>query len=215
MIKIQPIVKDIVLKELEAYIALSEDYMNMSSYAYRIRPQVEMLAKKKITITSLVVSLSRIKKELKKQKPLIRDVVIKNITTRLPLTELVYENNNEFIEQIGTLYKKVLITRDDFFVTTTSINEIDIFISSNLANKVIKHFNKKPKILNQNLAAIGISLSPENFNIPNTFFSLLSITARANINIEELISTSTELIFIVKEKDFSNAVNLFSKLYKE
>jgi aspartokinase len=215
MIKIQPIVKDIVLKELEAYIALSEDYMNMSSYAYRIRPQVEMLAKKKITITSLVVSLSRIKKELKKQKPLIRDVVIKNITTRLPLTELVYENNNEFIEQIGTLYKKVLITRDDFFVTTTSINEIDIFISSNLANKVVKHFNKKPKILNQNLAAIGISLSPENFNIPNTFFSLLSITARANINIEELISTSTELIFIVKEKDFSNAVNLFSKLYKE
>lgn len=215
MIKIQPIVKDIVFKELEAYIALSEDYMNMSSYAYRIRPQVEMLAKKKITITSLVVSLSRIKKELKKQKPLIRDVVIKNITTRLPLTELVYENNNEFIEQIGTLYKKVLITRDDFFVTTTSINEIDIFISSNLANKVVKHFNKKPKIFNQNLAAIGISLSPENFDIPNTFFSLLSITARANINIEELISTSTELIFIVKEKDFSNAVNLFSKLYKE
>ena len=79
----------------------------------------------------------------------------------------------------------------------------------------VKHFNKKPKILNQNLAAIGISLSPENFDIPNTFFSLLSIKARAGINIEELISTSTELIFIVKENDFSNAVNLFSKLYKE
>lgn len=214
MIKIQPIVKDIVLKELEAYIALSEDYMNMSSYAYKIKPKVEMITKKKVTITSLVVSLSRIKKELKKQKPLIRDVTIKNITTKLPLTELVYENNKELIEEIGTLYKKVLITRDDFFVTTTSINEMNIFISSNLSDKVIKHFSKKPKIKNENLAAVGVSLSSENFDIPNTFFSLLSFTTRANINIEELISTSTELIFIVKEKDFSKTVEIFSKLYK-
>lgn len=215
MIKIQPIVKDIILKELEAYIALTEDYMNMSSYAYKIRPTVEIITKKKVTITSLVVSLSRIKKELKKQKPLIRDVVIKNITTKLPLTELVYENNNEFIEEMGTLYKKILISRDDFFVTTTSINEINIFISSNLASKVLKHFSHKPKIINENLAAVGVSLSSENFDIPNTFFSLLSVTARANINIEELISTSTELIFIVKEKDFSSTVDLFAKLYKK
>jgi hypothetical protein len=215
MIKIQPIVRDIVFQELEAYIALSENYMNMSSYAHRIKPRVEHITKKKVTITSLVVSLSRIKKELKKQKPLIRDVFIKNITTKLPLTELVYENHNEFIEEIGILYKKILITRDDFFVTTTSINEMNIFISSNLSDKVIKHFNNKPKIINKNLAAIGISLSPENFEIPNTYFSLLSVTTRANINIEELISTSTELIFIVREEDFSNTVNLFSKLYKE
>ncbi|MFA6251122.1 MAG: hypothetical protein WC603_00620 [Candidatus Paceibacterota bacterium] len=215
MIKIQPIVKDIVLKELEAYIALSEDYMNMSSYAHKIRPKVEVLTKKKVTITSLVVSLSRIKKELKKQKPLIRDISVKNITTKLPLTELVYENNSKFIEEIGTLYKEVLITRDDFFVATTSINEMDIFVSSNLSSKVMRHFNKKPKIINENLAAVGVSLSPENFDIPNTFFSLLSITARASINIEELISTSTELIFIVKEKDFSMTVDLFSKLYKK
>lgn len=215
MIKIQPIVKDIVLKELEAYIALSEDYMNMSSYAYKIRPRVEMLTKKKVTITSLVVSLSRIKKELKKQKPLIRDIDIKNITTKLPLTELVYENNSEFIKEIGTLYKEVSVTREDFFVATTSINEMDIFVSSNLSSKVMKHFNKKPKIINENLAAVGVSLSSENFDIPNTFFSLLSITARSSINIEELISTSTELIFIVKEKDFSMTVDLFSKLYKK
>jgi hypothetical protein len=215
MIKIQPIVKEIILKELEAYIALSEDYMNMSSYAYKIRPEIEKLTKKKVTITSLVVALSRIKKELKKQKPLIRDVVIKNITTKLPLSELVFENDNKFIEQIGTLYKEVSITRDDFFVATTSINEMNIFVSSNLSRKVIKHFNKKPKIINENLAAIGVSLSPENFDIPNTFFSLLSVTARASINIEELISTSTELIFIVKEKDFSRTVEIFSKLYKK
>ena len=215
MIKIQPIVRDLVLKELEAYIALTEGYMNMSSYAYKIKPIVENLTKKKVTITSLVVSLSRIKKEFKKQKPLIQDVVIKNITTKLPITELVYENSDDFIEELGTLHKDLALSREDFFAATVSINEMNIIISSNMAGKAMKHFKMKPKIVNDNFAAVGISLGLENFATPNVFFSLLSVLARARINIEELISTSTELIFIIAEKDFSETVTLFSKLYKE
>lgn len=215
MIKIQPIVREIVLSELEAYIALTEGYMNMSSYAYRIRPIVENSAKKKVTITSLVVSLSRLRKEFKKQKPLIQDVAIKNITTKLPITELVYENSNQFIEEMGTLHKEISLTREDFFAATISINEMNIIVSSNMAGKVVNHFKTKPKIINNNFAAVGISLGEESFNTPNTFFSLLSVLARARVNIEELVSTSTELIFIIAEKDFSETVALFSKLYKE
>src|SRR3989338_9250800 len=76
MIKIQPIVRDIVLGEFEAYFALTNGYMNMSSYAHRIRRTVEAKAKKQVTITSLVVSLSRLRKEFKKEKSLIHDVNI-------------------------------------------------------------------------------------------------------------------------------------------
>ena len=53
MIKIQSAVQDIVMKEFEAYFALTNGYMNMSSYAYRIRPKVEELTKKQTTIASL------------------------------------------------------------------------------------------------------------------------------------------------------------------
>ena len=214
MIKIQPIVRELVLRELEAYIALTEGYMNMSSYAYKIKPVVEKETKKKVTITSLVVALSRLKIELKKQKPLIQDVVIKNITTKLPLTELVYENSNRFIEEFGSLHKDISLTREDFFVATVSINEMNIIVSSNLANKIERHFKSKPKFINHNFAAVGVSLSDDNFNRPNVFFSLLSVTARARINIEELVSTSTELVFIIAEKDFTKTVTLFSELYK-
>ena len=96
-----------------------------------------------------------------------------------------------------------------------STTEIDIICSSNLANKVLKHFKMKPKIINYNLAAVGISFSPKVFGVPNTFFSLLSVTARARINIEELVSTPTEFIFIVAEKDFGRTVALFSELHRE
>ena len=187
----------------------------MSSYAYQIRPKVELLTKKKVTIASLVVTLSRLRKEFKKEQPLIHNVVITNITTKLPLSEIVYENTSKFIQEFESLHKNILISRDDFFITNMSTTEIDIICSSSLASKVLKHFKIKPKITNHNLAAVGISYGSEVFGTPNVFFSLLSITARARINIEELVSTPTELIFIVAEKDFGKTVALFSELRRE
>lgn len=103
-----------------------------------------------------------------------------------------------------------------FLNNTIGTKEVDIPCSSNLENKVLKHFKMKPKIINHNLAAVGVSLSDRRvFGTPNVFFSLLSVTARARINIEELVSTPTELIFIVAERDFGKTVALFSAIYIE
>ncbi len=214
MIKIQPIVRGIVMEEIEAYFALLNGYMNMSSYSHRIRPAVEKQAKKKVTITSLVVSLSRIRKELQKEKPLIPSVNITNITTKLPLSEIVYENTAGTIEKLQTLYKKVPVTREDFFTATIGTYEVDIICSSMMASKIIEHFSIKPKQFNKNLAAVGISLDPECCGTANTFLALFSAIARARINIEEIVSTSTEFIFIVAEKDFTQTVAVFSKMHQ-
>lgn len=215
MIKIQPIVREIVLSEIEACFALTNGYMNMSSYSYRIRPKVELLTKKKVTIASLVVTLSRLRKEFQKERPLVHDVAIKNITTKLPLSELVYENNNKFIKELESLHKNISVSQEDFFTTTIGTTEVDIICSSNLENKIIRHFKTKPKIVNHNLAAIGVSFGKEVFGTPNVFFSLLAVTARARINIEELVSTPTEFIFIVAEKDFAKTVALFSEMHRQ
>jgi hypothetical protein len=215
MIKIQGIVRDVVLEELEACFALTNGYMNMSSYAYRIRPMVEARTKKPVTITSLVVSLSRLRKEFQKEQPLIHEVAIKNITTKLPLSEIVYERTNKFVIELESLHKNLSVLQEDFFTTTIGTTEIDIICSSNLEDKILKHFKMKPKIVNHHLAAIGLSFDPKVFHMANTFFSLLALTARARINIEELVSTPTEFTFIVAEKDFGKTVALFSNLHGE
>src|SRR3989338_3522961 len=145
MIKIQSAVRDIVLGEIEAYFALTHGYMNMSSYAHRIKPKVELLTKKQTTIASLVVSLSRLAKEFKKEKPLIRDVPIKNITTKLPLSEIAYENTNKFLEQLESLHKNISVSQEDFFTITRGTTEIDIICSSNLENKILKKKKKNIK----------------------------------------------------------------------
>jgi hypothetical protein len=215
MIKIKNVVRDLVTRELEACFALTNGYMNMSSYAHHIKPKVEALTKKEVTIASLVVSLSRLRKEFKKERPLIRDVPITNISTKLPLTEIAYENSEKFVKELETLHKKIAVSSEDFFTMTRGTHEVDIICSANLEKKVLQHFKMKPKWINHNFAAVGISYGPEVFGMPNIFFSLLAVTARAKINIEELVSTPTELVFIVAEKDFAKTVALFSDLHKE
>ena len=93
-----------------------------------------------------MVTLSRLRKEFKKEKPLIHEVPITNITTKLPLSEIVYENTSKFIEKLESLHKNISVSREDFFTTNMSTTEVDIICSSNLANKMLKHFKIKPKI---------------------------------------------------------------------
>ena len=136
MIKIQPIVRNIILGELEAYFALTNGYMNMSSYAYKIKARVEELTKKPVTITSLVISLSRLKKEFNKEKPLIQEVAITSITTKLPLSEIVYENTKSSVEKLESLHKNISIGREDFFTTTIGTSELTIVCSTNIVEKI-------------------------------------------------------------------------------
>jgi hypothetical protein len=142
-------------------------------------------------------------------------VPIKNITTKLPLSEIAYTNSEAFTKKLDSLYKNISISQEDFFTTTIGTTEIDIICSSNLETKIIKHFNIKPKWVNHGFAAVGVSFGSEVFGVPNVFFSLLAVTARAHINIEELVSTPTELIFIVTEKDFAQTVALFSEMHRK
>jgi hypothetical protein len=215
MIKIQDVVQDIILGEPEAYISLTEGYMNMSSYAHRIRKNVESQTKKQITIASLVVTLSRLRKEFKKTKPLIQKVDIANITTKLPLSEIAYENTDVTVKKLESLHSNISVSREDFFTTTIGTSELTIVCSSRIAEKIIKYFKTKPKFIAHNLSAIGLSFSEEQFTEPNTIFSLVAVLAKARINIIEIVSTYTELLFILNERDFSEAVLLFSDLHRK
>jgi len=215
MKNIQTAVNEIIAKDMEARLVLARGYMNMSSFAGHIKLEVEDLTKKEVSLNAVVVSLSRLRDELKREKPLLQDVVISNITTKLPLTEIIYENTAETIKKLESFHQKVSLRRDDFFTATVGTAELNIVCSSIIASSVLNHFGSKLKFMTGNLAAVGISFDPKYFKVPNTLFSLISVVARAGINIAEIVSTYTELIVVVEEKDFGQTVSLFSELHKK
>jgi len=210
MIKIQDAIKEIVFNDEEALFTLSQGYMNLSAYAKQIKKKVEQKAKKNVGTPGIVVALSRLKKELKKADPLIQDIEINNITTKSPLSEIVFEKNREVLAKLSSLYEKVKTTSDDFLTMTLSTSEITVICSDRIRDAVLKHFKQKPNLTQSGLASIGLSLDPKYYHMPNITFSLIRRIARKRIVLAETITTRTEIIFVFQEKNLSEILTLFN-----
>jgi len=210
MIKVQDVVRDILYSDEEALFALSRGYMNLSAYAKQIVKDVEQKAMKDVGVAGIVVALSRVKKEIRKSDALIQDVTINNITTKSPLTEIVFEKTPQLLSKLSALYERVRTTNDDFLTMTLSTSEITVICSDRIKEAVLKHFNEEPMLVESGLASIGLSLDPKYYSLPNITFSLIRRIAQKRIVLAETITTHTEVIFIFKVKDLSQMLILFT-----
>jgi hypothetical protein len=209
MIKIQNAVRDILYSEEEALFALSHGYMNLSAYANQIKKLVIEKTKKDVGTPGIVVALSRAKKEINKPDPLIQEIKINNITTKSPLSEIVFDKTPQLLSKLSSLYEKVKTTNADFLTMTLSTNEITVICSDRIKEAVLKHFKDKPLMIELGLASIGLGLHPKYYSMPNITFSLLRRIAQKRIVLAETITTHTEIIFVFQEKSLPEMMTLF------
>lgn len=209
MIKIQDAVREILYSDEEALFALSRGYMNLSAYAKQIEKTVEQKTKKNVGTPAIVVALSRSKKEIKKPDPLTQEIKINNITTKSPLSEIVFEKTPQLLAKLSSLYEKVTTTNDDFITMTLSTSEITVICSDRIKEDVLKHFKEKPRMTESGLASIGLSLDPKYYSMPNITFSLIRRIAQKRIVLSETITTHTEIIFVFREDDLPEILKLF------
>lgn len=209
MIKIQDTVREIILADEEALYALTRGYMNLSAYAKQIRKTVEARTRKTVESAGIVVSLSRVQKEMKQIHPLLQDVKINNITTKSPLSELVFEKTALILGKLPTLYKKLKTNNDDFLTITLSTNEITVICSDRIKAIVLEELGDKPNLIQPKLASIGLSFDSKYYNMPNIAYSLLRKVARKRIVLAETITTHSEIIFVFHHKDLPEMMQLF------
>jgi hypothetical protein len=209
MRKIQDAVEDIVYADEEGLYALAQNYMNLSAYAKRIRKDVEKAATKDVQPAGIVVALSRMRKNLGKVHPLVQHIAIKNITSKSPLSEIVFEKDASLLAKLSSFYTKVQTGNDDFLSVILSTNEITVICSERLREKTLLHFAEKPRLIENKLAAVGLSFDEHYYKMPNVTYSLLRQIARTKIVLAETITTHTEIIFVFSQKHLADVVSLF------
>jgi hypothetical protein len=210
MIKIQDVVKEIVFSDEDFLSALANGYANLSAYAKKIQKTVEQQSKKEVKTSGIVVALSRLSSQIKNIHPLIQEVKINNITTKSPLSEIVYEKNADTLSKLTAMYGKVKKGTDDFFTMTLSTNDITVICSDKIRLEIEKKLFDKPLMKEEGLACIGLSLDPKYYHLPNITFSLIRRIARKRIPLAETITTRSEIIFVFNKKYLGEIVSLFS-----
>lgn len=213
MIKTPEIVEGILIADEVALSAFSDGTLNLSAYAKKIRKQVEERTKKSVRAPSIVVALSRLRLHLKKRKPIVPKVTLRAIAAKSGLVEVAYPKTAANRRRLTALYSQSDFTEADFFTVTQGVGEISIIVPAGLQKRVTALFKgEAPKIALSGVASLTVTFEESYILTPNTTFAIVRTLAVHHINILEVVSTFTELTFLLKETDLQRAFNLLSDL---
>ncbi len=213
MIKVSDIVLELLMEDNLAREAYLLGILNLSAYAQHIQKEVEERTLKPIRKGTIIVALSRIDKKLLQQDPLQPKVVINNISVKSALCEITFEKTAGNLQKLANLNTS-WIGKREFFALTEGLAEITIICPKEAGETIIKHFGSKPKVEFDKLVAVTVRFSPDYLDVPNTIFTLMASLAAQRINIIEVVSTFTELSFIVRQEELEKSIAALNRHFE-
>src|SRR5258708_22189087 len=211
MIKVADLVKQIIELDELALESLRAGLLNLSAYAAKIQPQIEKITYKEIKKGTIVVALSRIARQELKTPELKPQVKLTNLTVKSALCSLTFERTADIERRISVL-NPFQVALGDLFSVTDGPTEGTLVCLERAKEKILAHFDTTPKETNSDLVAITAEISSDDAKKPNVVFTLLQALAAKRINLIEIISTFTEVSFIIHQKDLEEglkALNLY------
>jgi len=204
MLRIPDIVKEIVTEDEQAREMLGLGLLNVSAYAQKIQKKVEDRCIKPVRAGTIAVALSRMQNTLKKTPPLTPQIIMQNLSFQSSLSALSYEKTPDMQRKIATLHPFAL-SFSDLFAVVEGPTEIMIICTDRCVKDMQKQLKTEPKDIQHDLVALTAQISKELKQTPNVLYTLLRPLAAKRITILEVITTYTQISFIVKKDDLQEA----------
>jgi len=207
MQKISDAVAQIMKNDDLIRVVAQKGLLNHRAYAKQIMPQVEDICFKEVKLGSVTTAVTRYADSLQPiPTPLKEDIL--RISVQKNLSGLTYERTEETSERIRNFYKDFADSADSYVTVTQGINEITLIANDTIIKKIKNELDGYRTIYDiTDIAGISVKFDIKYMEIPNLFYSLIRKLALKNINIIEIVSTATELTFIMNEKDVPLALD--------
>jgi len=217
MITVPQAVEKIVRRSRYLTEALSKNLINASSLARYMKPEVETLVYKNVTLGSIIVAVKRMQKSFKsagyKQITIFKEAP--DMIVRSNLTLIYVKNSQGLIQKLSKIemsgqnfQKKALFTygRVETTILTNKINLENI-------GKILKEEETIQTF--PNVSSITIHLPHEALLSPGIIYFFLKSLAWEEVNILDILSTHTELTLIFSPKDINSAFAILQSLFEK
>ena len=186
--------------------AMSKEIISYGNLADELLPKIEKELGKKVKPAAIVMALRRYAETLKTEEKKYKFDFSSDIITRTNIVDIAVAKSHKLFEDLGGLYKLVNFDRGDVLNIIHGNNEVAIISNSKYKDKILNSL-KNEKIINiqEELISISLSYSEKFFHTPGVLFNSIRKLVWNNINIYEIISTYTELTFIIHKNDFNRA----------
>lgn len=206
LIRDEPIIED----------ALAKDLFNYSKLAGYFNSKVEQELGKPVKLSAIIMAITRQAEKIRKEyESKTSKIAFKHaeLSVRSSVAEITIQKSPSFFENLLDLYKIVDLSSGDILNINVGGNEVSILFSERYLEEFRKVLcNEKIKLENTELTEVVISLPREYLYEPGVFYRITRHFAWYGLNIVEIISTLSELIIVVKNKDATAAFNVLQEL---
>lgn len=179
-------------------------------------PNVESELGKPVKKSAVMMALRRYGEQLKQKSTISKPFEINHeIIIKTNLCDVCIVKTPSALDKIKKIHQIVDYEKGETFNIIQGNYEISIVISQKHLEQ-LKTILKEEKFLNieKNLVSLTLGLTKDFISTPGVLALVTRKLAWDNINIYENISTMTELIFILSERDTTKAYNTLNELIK-
>ncbi len=218
MANIGKITEDIINRSPFLRESLTEELINVSALARKIKPEIEDIVKKEIKEGAIIMAIKRmspgyyhrINLKIKNFMGTLGDFLV-----RSDLEDFTFENSETLTLRQSELMKSLNDDKDAFYTYCRGVNESTVITSTSVSDKIREIFKKeKLKSHTSDLASITIKLPTVNTEISGIYYYILKHLAWEGINIVEVVSTANEFTVVVKSDDIDSAFSVLMQLKK-
>ena len=213
MIRISEVIKEIVAENPVLQLGLHEGLFNLTQLAQYIKPMIEVRAKKELSTSAIVMTLSRMQREIKDQHIDRTRFRIENIVVNSRLMTCTYTKTPEAQSAMQKLHEEIQ-KQGGYMTLSEGTSQITLITDDANEEKMLEIMPGKPLFTRRNVASIGVIFHKDYLSFPGMLYILLQQIALQNINVIEIASTFTEFVIYIDEGDTKIAFDTLYGLFQ-
>lgn len=213
MVTISHVVQKLVDEKVYIQESMDKDIISYASLAKQLQPEIEEELGKKVKKHAIEMALRRYKEQLKQKHKTVTFDYSSDIIMKTKICDFAVIRSPTLLMKLRQLYDIVDFERGDILNIIQGNSEVSI-VTNERYKKNLLEILKGEKILIQeeDLISLTMSFSKDFFYTPGIIFNIIRNVAWENINIYEIVSTNTELTFIIHKNDAMKGYRALEKL---
>lgn len=216
MNSIGKITEDLINRSPFLREAMTDDLINISALARKLKSEIEELVGKEVKEGAIVMAIKRMTPGLYHRLNVkITNVMgdLGDFLVRSNLTDYTFENSESLKVKQAELVNEINKDNDSFFTLCKGVTETTFIVSSQQSDTIERIFkNERLKSNTKDLASVTVKLPQINTEIYGIYYYILKHLAWEGINIVEIMSTSNEFTVVVRQDDVDKAFKILMQI---
>ena len=194
--------------------ALSRGIINNAALAEELIPEVEKITKKKVKFSAVNMAIRRLSENL--EKTFINKVKFNkdtDLTIKSNLIEITIFKGENVQIHTRKVNDIVNLKKGDFLAITQGLHEVMIITNKKYEKQILKIIPKSDiKKIIKDIGSLTLNIPEESVNNLGVFYTITRALNWDNINIIDIVSTFTEMTFVLVEEDIPKAFKTIKRL---